>query len=73
MDILQGRQMQPTGPTETLTTENEASLSYDYDSTPLHPGIESVLSREETETNEATAQQLFAGRSEQSCNSASRT
>ena len=54
IDLTQGRESQsPIGTPETSLTQNENSLVYDYDSTPLPPGIEAVLAREETEGEQA--------------------
>jgi hypothetical protein len=57
VDLVQGRPLPTTtGPSETAPTLNELPLIYDYDSTPLSPGIEAVLAREEAETTEAHEQ-----------------
>lgn len=54
VDLTQGRESQsPTGTQETWPTQNERPPVFDYDSTPLSPGIEAVLAREETETEQA--------------------
>jgi hypothetical protein len=49
-DLTLGRESpNPTGQPETLPTWNERPSEYDYDSTPLSPGIEAVGAREEAE------------------------
>jgi len=53
VDLVQGRpQQMTTGTRETEQTPSELPLIYDYDSTPLSPGIEAVLAREDEETSE---------------------
>lgn len=53
VDLTQGRESQrPTGTPETLPTYSEKQIEYDYDSTPLSPGIEAILEREEEETEQ---------------------
>ena len=59
MDILQGREMPRTGPMVIEKIENESLTSYDDTSSPLSPGIEAILAREEQETNDLTLQQLL--------------
>ena len=54
VDLTQGRESQRvTGSPETSQMWNEKQIEYDYDSTPLSPGIEAVLEREMSETEEA--------------------
>lgn len=54
VDLTQGRESpQTNGSQETWPTLNERPSEYDYDSTPLSPGIEAVLAREEHETEQA--------------------
>jgi|SRR5208282_497726 len=54
VDLTQGRESpQTNGSQETWPTLNERPSEYDYDSTPLSPGIEAVLAREEQETEQA--------------------
>lgn len=54
VDLTQGRESQrPTGTPETWPMPSEKLLDFDYDSTPLSPGIEAVLEREENETEQA--------------------
>lgn len=50
LDLVQGRaQPPPTGPQETPLIESERQITYDYDSTPLPPGIVAVEEREQQE------------------------
>jgi hypothetical protein len=44
--VLGREQPRPTGERETLPTSSENPNPFDYDSTPLSPGIEAVLARE---------------------------
>lgn len=54
VDMTQGRVGQPvTSMQETPQMSNESSLTFDYDSTPLAPGIEAVLAREDNENEQA--------------------
>jgi hypothetical protein len=53
LDLTQGREsLQPTTTPETSQTWSEKPIGFDYDSTPLSPGIEAVLAREEEETEQ---------------------
>jgi hypothetical protein len=53
VDLTQGRESQsPSGQPEILLTPNERLSDYDYDSTPLSPGIEAVIERESQETEQ---------------------
>lgn len=52
VDMTQGRSQQPTTTPEMQPMSNGNSLVFDYDSTPLPPGIEAVIEREETETEQ---------------------
>ena len=56
LDLTQGRESaNQNGPTEIWPTPSEKQIVYDYDSTPLSPGIEAVLAREDSESqHEAT-------------------
>lgn len=49
LDLVQGRVEQQSSPQVTVPTENERQITYDYDSTPLHPGILAVEEREAEE------------------------
>ena len=54
VDLTQGRESaSPTGTPETSPIWNERPIAFDYDSTPLSPGIEGVLAREEEESEQA--------------------
>jgi hypothetical protein len=54
IDMTQGRESQsPISTPETWPTPNERLSAFDYDSTPLSPGIEAVIEREESETEQA--------------------
>ena len=54
VDLTQGRESErTTGTPETLPTQSERQITYDYDSTPLSQGIEAVLAREKAETEQA--------------------
>jgi hypothetical protein len=59
MDILQGREMPQTGQMVIEKIVPESSTSYDDTSSPLSPGIQAILDREEQETNEVTLQQVL--------------
>ena len=54
VDLTQGRESQRTsGEVETPPILSEKQIVYDYDSTPLSPGIEAVIAREDQETEQA--------------------
>ena len=54
VDLTQGREsLSPTSTLETWQMQSARPIDYDDDSTPLSPGIEAVLDREETETEQA--------------------
>ena len=49
LSLVQGRSQVPTTPTGTEPTTSERSSTYDYDQTPLSPGIVAVEQREADE------------------------
>ena len=52
-ELTLGRESQQTnGTQETPPIWNEKQIEYDYDSTPLSPGIEAILERESEETEQ---------------------
>jgi hypothetical protein len=50
VDMTQGRRMQATGQQEIASILPASDPSYDFDSTPLAPGIEAILQREDEES-----------------------
>jgi len=62
LDLVQGRATPPSGPQVIDLTSNESSMSYNYDDTPLHPGIEAIEQREREERQETLQARLLRER-----------